>query len=489
VVDVLRDPLADPLNRRYRPFGEWAQDQMRQPNLFYNRTGTATGTAAVPDRRASATGSTGSPGSGVARSPFATTAAAAPATATPAAAPATTTGGRTKELTGWSGDLLDFQGVPGRRWDPERGWVVVGPVKQGTWLADGIGMPVAYDPTKDTYKWEFNGKPQESTITRAMRWAQGMVNDGKTKSYQNALNFAMANLASDARRGGWADQIGYDANAFRYNQYGEQYNDAIDYANPTVKFGGVPGAAPATPGQPATPATPAATPTTPTTPAPATPGQQTGGPNVADPTAATNPNDPAFKGQYWMTHPQEVADQFVRGHGVNPDQHTAMGDWLLKLVNGIAPDVMSTFFGSNGKPAVDQLSDPNQLLNSIFYNGGGIGQNLQNYAGNAMNVLRGNPTMQQSLGDTGIQDFLSRLNGLNTFGMNPYMAQAYGNAYDSQMNRGLRSQREQLFQGQPLTSLWDFINQAGQPGFSSYGLPGGGGGGVGTGSGGPQSRY
>jgi hypothetical protein len=51
VVDVLRDPLADPLNRRYRPFGEWAQDQLRQPNLFYNRTGVATGTAADPDRR------------------------------------------------------------------------------------------------------------------------------------------------------------------------------------------------------------------------------------------------------------------------------------------------------------------------------------------------------------------------------------------------------------------------------------------------------
>ena len=455
MVDVLRDPLADPLNRRYRPFGEWAQDQIRQPNPLFNRTGTATGTPAAPDRRASATGSNGNPGSGVARSPFATTAATPAAAATPATAP--------------TGGVYSTAGRTGATYDA---FLAANP---------------QFDPWTNLDQYAGQGAGNDPILAQAFGWTNEWArnngySDGKNIPLAQRQKVFLANV--ERARQQWTDNTGNTE-----AQRGVTWETSAASRLPNQGWAYTAGTGgritPATTGTPA-----GTTPTTPTTPAPATPGQQTGGPNVADPTAATNPNDPAFKGQYWMTHPQEVADQFVRAHGVNPDQHTAMGDWLLKLVNGIAPDVMSTFFGSNGKPAVDQLSDPNQLLNSIFYNGGGIGQNLQNYAQTAMNTLRGNPTMSASLGDSGIQDFLARLNGLNTFGMNPYMAQAYGNAYDSQMNRGLRNQRDQLFRGAPQTSLWDFINQAGQPGFSSYGLPGGGGGGgVGTGSGGPQSRY
>jgi hypothetical protein len=462
------DPLADPLNRRYRPFGEWAQDQLRQPNLFYNRTGTATATPATPDRRGSATGSTGNPGSGVARSPFATTAAAAPATATPAAAPAAAPANGVYSTAGRTGATYDAFLAANPQFDP---W---------TNLDQYAGQGAGNDPIlAQAFGW-------------TNEWARNNgYGDGKNIPLAQRQKVFLANV--ERARQQWTDNTN-DPGARRgitweQSQASRLPNQGWAY---TAGTGGR-----------TTPAT-TVTPTTTTAPgattAATTGGQQTGGPNVADPNGITdpndptrtiNPNDPSFKGAYWMTHPQEVADQFVRAHNVNPDQHTAMGDWLLKLVNGIAPDIMSTYFGSNGKLATDALADPNQLLNSIFYNGGGIGQNLQNYAQTAMNTLRGNPTMASSLGDSGIQDFLARLNGLNTFGMNPYMAQAYGNAYDSQMNRGLRNQRDQLFRGAPQTSLWDFINQAGQPGFSSYGLPGGGGGGgVGaTGGGGVQNRY
>lgn len=83
-------------------------------------------------------------------------------------------------------------------------------------------------------------------MQRAQRWASDMVNSGQTANYQNALNFAMAQLSSDWQRGQVGQQpdwvagtnLGWDPRAFRYNEAGAKYNDEIDYANPTKVFGG-----------------------------------------------------------------------------------------------------------------------------------------------------------------------------------------------------------------------------------------------------------
>lgn len=129
---------------------------------------------------------------------------------------------------------------PGYTWNQQSGWINPTKAARGTVLGQGVALPVEYDPTKDTYHSGVNGTT-ESAMQRAMRWAQDMVNTGKTQNYQNALAFAMANLSSDWTRGQRGQQpdwnpgtsLGWDASQFRYNDLGEQYNDQIDYSHPT----------------------------------------------------------------------------------------------------------------------------------------------------------------------------------------------------------------------------------------------------------------
>ena len=117
------------------------------------------------------------------------------------------------------------------------------PMRAGTPLAPGVGVPVAYDPAADTWGITVNGV-RENAITAALRRASDMVRGIPGITPQNAVAYQMANLSSDWQRGQLGRQpdwvpgtnLGWNPYALRYNDMGEAYNEEINYARPTRRL-------------------------------------------------------------------------------------------------------------------------------------------------------------------------------------------------------------------------------------------------------------
>lgn len=318
----------------------------------------------------------------------------------------------------------------GYTWDQQRSWVNPTKVGKGTYITNGVGLAADYDPTQDTYHSGVNGTT-ESAMQRAYRWANDMVQNGVTENWQNALNFAMAQLSSDWQRGQYGQQadwtagtnLGWDPYQFRYNEAGAQYNDAIDYAHATrwldtngqmqadanraqpagsatYGLGGQPpGGGPApTLGNPAPAPAPAAP-----APAPQPIAQPTGGeqvdPNGGGPGLTVSENtaleDPKMRLQY-------ILDQM--GYGTNRSRRNFMGLAAAKNVTDYFSD-WSDAMGV-GTDALQDTGDLAKRFAGYMAQHGGLG-NIRNDASAARDRLIGggetytDPDMMRLLSDLG----------------------------------------------------------------------------------------
>lgn len=278
---------------------------------------------------------------------------------------------------------------------PQGGW---GNVRAGTmFTAQGHVIPVDYNAAADTFRSGVNGT-QENAMRRAIRWATDMVRQGITSNFQNALNFAMAQLSSDWQRGqrglqqDWVPgtNLGWDATKFRYNDPGERYNDAIDYSKPTRTMGadglgvnslpGQPGVTgnPATPGTTGQPSTPGAT---------STPGTATGTNAFGQTVTAHDGGGVTAAQRMALAQDPDTAYRFMlRNMGMNPDAPGLFGRFLKSQFQ----DLLSAYtgqVGSNDPAAVDNIDGLiNQFGQGLFQRGNtGFFGGLRNTAGAALN--------------------------------------------------------------------------------------------------------
>lgn len=296
---------------------------------------------------------------------------------------------------------------------------------------DWVTLPVAYNAAQDT-------RAGEQAMRQAVRRAYDMLEQGKATDFNHALSYWLANMASDWQRAQQQGQrygLGYDPTRFASVGYGDAYDPNKRYLT------GVGSAAPPSAGLNDGAAAAAQQGATP----PATqPGTSPKEDTVADSPLNSNAQPGQASGAPPGAANAQVADSgaynsFLAG---NPAARTQRLYQLLGIGN---PTNARSIFGSHLAGLADMF-DPWSLTQDLGgtqqvddYEGmlgrfvgklkapGSFGQ-FASDATNAMNTID-----WSKLGDTGqggAPAVIAKLQGLQTYGMNPLMGTVYGNALD-----------------------------------------------------------
>ena len=154
-----------------------------------------------------------------------------------------------------------------------------------------------------------------------------------------------------------------------------------------------------------------------------------------------------FGGSYNQKNPQAVIRDFMRQHGLDPTRHSGFGDFVHSLMTKIVPTLFQNMYAGglneDGTPkmALDQLGDPMALLNSIFASGtGNLGANLKGFATDAATKVRNDPGLMNLPQEVTARMFTD-LNGLESYGLNPYESLASQDA-PPRLQRARRAERQ-----------------------------------------------
>lgn len=315
-----------------------------------------------------------------------------------------------------------------------------------------------------TARFEFNGQLQEDPLRRAVRGALDMVRDGKATSFQHALSFALANMASDWRRrdggvawGGDANGgLGFDTSQFANNEYGEKYDPHKTY----YLGGALPGGAPR-PAASGTPVTPA-----PVTPAPGAlaaetaqnlgqawtynQGTQGGTTMVAPPLGSGPVQGAAAAVAAGEAQPGAANPQYNRF--LQNDKAARMAALMDRLGLG-TPQRQRSVFGQAVGGSLSQLLDPwmqtqglaggnvadnySDLIDKFvgYFNAGGGGMGaVANDARNAAGLVP-NDSRYAGLEDPELIALLQGFQQLAALPLNPWLQRAYGNLQDDSVGQ------------------------------------------------------
>lgn len=165
-------------------------------------------------------------------------------------------------------------------------------------------------------------------------------------------------------------------------------------------------------------------------------------------------------GQYVFDNPNDYVRSFMQMHNIDPYKHTPLGDSMYKLLARALPAIFDLTTGG-GTMTMDKLNDPSGMLNSIFYGGPGSAfGKMADYGKQGFEALRG----QMANLPVDLQgQLISARAGLETAGMNPYMAAAQENRLQRQLGgyRDLQMKNRANPDAAASTSLWDYLMNAG----------------------------
>lgn len=269
-----------------------------------------------------------------------------------------------------------------------------------------------------TARFEFNGQLQEDPLRRAVRGALDMVRDGKATSFQHALSFALANMASDWRRrdggvawGGDANGgLGFDTSQFANNEYGEKYDPHKTYNQgtqggttmvaPPLGSGPVQGAAAAVAAGEAQP-------------------------------GAANPQYNRFLQNDKAARMAALMDRL--GLGTPQRQRSVFGQAVGGSLSQLLDPWMQTQ-GLAGGNVADNYSDLIDKFVGYFNAGGGGMGAVANDARNAAGLVP-NDSRYAGLEDPELIALLQGFQQLAALPLNPWLQRAYGNLQDDSVGQ------------------------------------------------------
>jgi hypothetical protein len=186
------------------------------------------------------------------------------------------------------------------------------------------------------------------------------------------------------------------------------------------------------------------------------------------PAGAGNPGQFGLGGAVYAEDPALFSRSYAVSKGLNPNVHTAFGDWFLNFLQQLAPTVFDLNAGQGGQASRDLLSNPGAVLDKLLY--GGAGSAFGNLRGYAQQALQGTGSLLPTMNEQNRTKFLNAVDTLSTLGMNPYMQNAYGNRFKDVYLQNQAANQQAVAQGRfgDVQDLWTYLQQA-NPSFFNYG--------------------